>query len=102
MAKAGRSNGGLRMANASSTQPVTFLRGGRWPLWEFTGCRVVGAPHHAKRQTLNQGGHIMRWRHGRPYKSNELLWRIDRWTRVILLVTSLAVTRLGVLLLVGR
>jgi len=38
MAKAGRSNGGLRMANASSTQPVAFLRGGRWPLWSL---RVV-------------------------------------------------------------
>jgi hypothetical protein len=41
-------------------------------------------------------------RYGRRTKANELLRQLDLAARVLLVVTSMVVTRLGVFLLVGR
>ena len=41
-------------------------------------------------------------RNGMLNKSNELGRKIERWTKITLLVVGAAVTRIGVFLLVGR
>jgi len=101
MTTRGRPTGGLQAGNTAfqnhgQESPSERLLTLEYNLWV---CRVVGAPHHNTRHPLTMEGNMRRY--GKLSKSNELHGVLGRVTRAVLVIASLAVTRLGVLLLVG-